>query len=214
MRRPNRESTRQLLALPPALLGLLVPGGPVVKVLAVWDVYSLCYLGLVWLAFRGRDHASLRAVALEPGGRRATTRWFVSRPEQVSQSAAGAALLATVLAMPQARTLGTAPGLVLAVCILAVFCSWLVLQAGFVIAYVNLHAREGGLDFPGDEEPVAIDFLYFAVSVGTTFGTTDVTVTHRRMRRHVLVHGVLAFFFNTLILAAALTILTSYIAAS
>lgn len=110
--------------------------------------------------------------------------------------------------------MGTSPGLVFAICIVAVVTSWLTLQVGFAIVYLGLFTEKGGLDFPGDDAPTMVDFVYFAVSIGTTFGTTDVTATQSRMRRQVLVHGLLAFVFNTLILAVSVTIVTTYIAGS
>lgn len=206
-----RESFRQVLAVVPVPLSLLVPGSVLVKVLASWDVYAAGYLLLTWLAYRRREPAELRAIALASRRRPLADRLISSAPEQLSQLAASIALTTTVNAMPQAGRLGTSPALVLGVCVVAVVTSWLVLQVGCALGYLGLYAEQGGLDFPGDEQPAMTEFLYFAVSVGTTFGTTDVTVTRRRMRRQVLVHGVLAFVFNTLVLAVALTILTSYL---
>lgn len=209
----SRESSRQLLSIPLALLCVLVPGKFVIQVLAAWDFYAVGYLLLTWLAYRGRDAEELRAIARVTRRRRsAASRFLVSPPEQVSQGAAVVALVATVIAMPQARELGAPPNLVVAICVVAVLTGWLTLQIGFAIAYLVLYADEGGLEFPGGADPLAVDFAYFAVGVGTTFGTTDVTVTASRMRRQVLFHGVLAFFFNTRILAVAVTIVTSYIA--
>lgn len=205
----TRESPRQFLALPFAALCLLVPGSTLVKILAGWDIYAIGYLLLTWLAYRDREPSELRAMALasrRPGK-------HLSAAEELSQGAAAFALVATVIAMPQARTLDAPTALVLTVCVLAVLTSWLTLQTGFVIVYVGLHAEGGGLDFPGDDEPGLTDFVYFAVAVGTTFGATDVTVTQRRVRRRVTAHAVLAFFFNTLILAVAITLVASYIAA-
>ncbi|GAB3840076.1 DUF1345 domain-containing protein [Kribbella italica] len=213
MRWWNRESSRQLLSTPLAFLCVLVPGDTLVRVLAAWDFYACGYLLLTWYAYRGADAARLRAIALASRRRRLTDRLFASPPEQLSQAAAAFALIATVYAMPQARDLGVPSGLVLGICVVAVLSSWLSLQSGFAVAYVSLYAEDGGLDFPGDEEPALVDFAYFAVAVGTTFGTTDITVTKPRMRRQVLAHGVLAFLFNTLVLAVAITIITSYIAA-
>ncbi|MGC4940932.1 DUF1345 domain-containing protein [Kribbella sp. DT2] len=213
MRWWSRESSRQLLSVPLAFLCVLVPGNMLVRVLVAWDFYACGYLLLTWFAYRGADAARLRAIALASRRRRLTDRLFASPPEQLSQAAAFFALLATVYAMPQVRELGAPSGLVLAICVVAVLSSWLSLHAGFAIAYVSLYAEDGGLEFPGGEEPALVDFGYFALAVGTTFGTTDITVTKPRMRRQVLAHGVLAFFFNTLILAVAITIVTSYIAA-
>ena len=214
MRWWTHETSRQLLSAPPVVLSLLVPGETLVQVLAGYDIYAACYLLLTWLAYRRREPSALRAIALASRRRRLADRLLASRPEHLSQGAAAIALIAAVIAMPQARLLGTSPALVLGICVFAVLSCWLTLQIGFAITYLGLYVEEGGLTFPGDDEPGMVDFLYFAGAVGTTFGTTDVLVTQRRVRRQVLIHGVLAFFFNTLVLAVAVTILTSSIARS
>ena len=66
-----------------------------------------------------------------------------------------------------------------------------------------------GLDFPGSEEPSFTDYLYMSIAVQTTFGTTDVDVQTRVMRRVVLRHCVLAFGFNTVIVAILISHLLS-----
>ena len=66
-----------------------------------------------------------------------------------------------------------------------------------------------GLDFPGGEEPNGAAFAYFAYVVGMTAQTSDTAVTSNAMRRLVLFHGILAFFFNTVILAVAVNIVVS-----
>lgn len=212
MRWWQQESSRQLLAIPPMAVGLLVPGDTLLKALAAFDGYSVGYLLLTWLAARGRDPAALREFALATRRPRRSDGLLTTTPAQLSQGAAAIAMVATVIAMPKARTLGASPELALTVCIVTVVASLLVLHTGFLVVYLGLHAEGGGFDFPGDDEPELVDFVYFTTSVGTTFGTTDVTVTQSRVRRQVLVHAALSFLFNTLILAVAVTILTSYIA--
>jgi len=69
--------------------------------------------------------------------------------------------------------------------------------------------RIGGLDFPGKEAPDALSFLYFSFVIAMTAQVSDVTVTSNSMRRLVLLHGILAFFFNTVILAIAVNIVVS-----
>ncbi|MCW3156708.1 DUF1345 domain-containing protein [Micropruina sonneratiae] len=48
----------------------------------------------------------------------------------------------------------------------------------------------------------------FMILIGTTFATTDVTVTGRRDRWPVMMHSVLTFFFNSSILVLAVSSLT------
>jgi len=67
----------------------------------------------------------------------------------------------------------------------------------------------GGLDFPGSEQPDALSFLYFSFVVAMTAQVSDVTVTSNPMRRIVLLHGILSFFFNTVILAIAVNVVVS-----
>jgi len=64
---------------------------------------------------------------------------------------------------------------------------------------VDRHA--GGLIFPGDRPADYFDFAYFSFVVGMTCQVSDVQITSRRMRRITLVHSVLSFGFNTMILA-------------
>jgi uncharacterized membrane protein len=63
-----------------------------------------------------------------------------------------------------------------------------------------------GLLFPGDAPPDYLDFLYYAFVVGMTCQVSDVQVAERELRRLTIVHGVLSFFFNTVILALAINI--------
>jgi len=66
----------------------------------------------------------------------------------------------------------------------------------------------GGLEFPKTDEPSLSDFVYFSFIVGMTAQTSDVDVTGREMRNTTIAHGVVSFFFNTVILALAVNVLT------
>lgn len=60
-----------------------------------------------------------------------------------------------------------------------------------------------GLDFPGTHDPAGIDFVYFAYVLGMTAQTSDIAITSTAMRRIVLLHSIASFFFNTVLVAAA-----------
>jgi len=66
--------------------------------------------------------------------------------------------------------------------------------------------KAGGLIFPGTKEPDYFDFLYFSFVIGVACATADVEITSQPMRRTALVHCVLAFFFNSAVLALTINI--------
>jgi hypothetical protein len=51
--------------------------------------------------------------------------------------------------------------------------------------------------------------VYFACVIGTSGQTADVSFTSRSMRRTGLLHCVLAFFFNTTLVALTINIASS-----
>jgi uncharacterized membrane protein len=67
----------------------------------------------------------------------------------------------------------------------------------------------GGLDFRGGEEPDGTSFIYFSYVIGMTAQTSDTGVTSNAMRRIVTMHAIFSFFFNTVIVAAAVNIVVS-----
>jgi uncharacterized membrane protein len=64
----------------------------------------------------------------------------------------------------------------------------------------------GGLNFPGEGDPGAWDFLYFSFVIGMTAQVSDVAVERPDLRRLVLFHGVASFFYNTVLLALAVNV--------
>ena len=66
-----------------------------------------------------------------------------------------------------------------------------------------------GSSSPADTEPGAYDFLYFAFVTGMTAQTSDVAITSTAMRKFNLIHGIVSFFFNTVLVAAAVNVVIS-----
>ena len=106
----------------------------------------------------------------------------------------------------------------LIVALLGVGLSWFLLHTIFTIRYTHLFydfsdmksgTHFGGLDFPKEKEPDYIDFAYFSFIIGMTFQVSDVQVTSRRIRRLVLMHGLISFVFNAIIVALTISILAN-----
>ncbi|RIV18459.1 DUF1345 domain-containing protein [Fibrisoma montanum] len=99
--------------------------------------------------------------------------------------------------------------------LLAVVCSWSLVHTVFTLRYAHLYYGDsphlakpvGGLDFPREPEPDYLDFAYFAFVIGMTSQVSDVQITSRPMRRTALLHGVLSFGFNTVIIALSINAL-------
>jgi uncharacterized membrane protein len=101
----------------------------------------------------------------------------------------------------------------------ALAASWFFIQMIFAFHYAHRYYFEEkqterqnkpdgpGLKFPGSQPPDYFDFLYYAHVVGMTSQVADVQVMSREMRHITLIHGVLAFGFNVLILALSINVI-------
>ncbi len=105
----------------------------------------------------------------------------------------------------------------LVIAILGMFLSWFLVHTTFTMRYAHLYygGRErfndtdkgGGLGFPGNHEPDFIDFAYFSFVLGMTFQVSDVEISSRRIRRLALLHSLISFIFNTVIVALTINAL-------
>jgi len=94
-----------------------------------------------------------------------------------------------------------------------VFSAWAFTHIMFALHYAGSYFRRahsggirGGLKFPDCDEPGWSEFVYQAFVVGCAFATADVNATSREMRQIVIAQGVIAFVFNTVILALTINI--------
>ena len=218
---PAGDAARVWLPIAVALLVMtfvfVADGGalrPVYSLLAV-DVFYGLFLLLTWGAMWPLAPADVQRWALAQ--KRPRSRWWrftaVISDRRVFSGGAGMSTIIgvsvggvglAVTLLPRGGDLGAEP-LRAILCVLGVLLSWALLHTSFAMYYAHLYYRvphkPGGLEFPGEEEPAALDFAYFAFTLGTAFATSDVRVTSTKLRRTVLAHSVLAFFYNTTILA-------------
>lgn len=101
--------------------------------------------------------------------------------------------------------------------IITILLSWFFIHVTFSLDYAHsfyekiIEKKSGGLIFPGTETPDYFDFLYFSLIIGTSGQTADVSFSSQRMRRMGSVHCVLAFLFNTAILALSINMISSLV---
>ena len=91
-----------------------------------------------------------------------------------------------------------------------VTCSWFLLHTMFTYRYAHLYYGDhpnnpetniAGLEIPQELHPDYMDFAYFSFVIGMTFQVSDIQIVSRQMRRLALLHGLLSFLFNTVVVA-------------
>lgn len=95
---------------------------------------------------------------------------------------------------------------------ITVLLSWFFVHTVFTFTYAHDYYKEGkGIAFPDTPQPDYWDFAYFAFVIGATAQVSDVAVTSCAIRRLVLIHGIIAFFFNTAVLAFGVNMAASFV---
>jgi uncharacterized membrane protein len=173
-----------------------------------WDVAGLTLLALAWSMISSANArlTQSRAADEDPG------RTLVYVIVVVMSSAS---LLAATVLVSSVRSLEPSSKHLLAgLCLLAVVLAWTLTHTAFVFRYAHLYYREdaegvGGVEFPGKQPPTYLDFAYFAFTVGMCFQVSDVCVSSSQIRRAVLLHAIISFAYNSLILAFVLSLVFS-----
>lgn len=86
---------------------------------------------------------------------------------------------------------------------------WATLQGVMAFHYADMwYARRGsgppGLNFgPDQPDPDMWDFYYYSFTIGMTAQTADVSLQSQYFRKVTLMHAVLSYFFNAVIIALA-----------
>lgn len=191
------------------LLGQMALRGQVNPIVA-WDVGVVVYLILAYrLFFTGIEPQIMaRNAAAQQEG-----EWTLFALEVGATAASFAVIVSEFTALKGLH--GAAKGMHLALVVVTLFVSWLMTQTTFAFRYAHEYYETSpdgagyrrGLDFPREEHPDYLDFAYFAVVVGMTFQVSDVQITDRHLRRLAMLHGLLAFLFNTIILALTVNLI-------
>ena len=180
-----------------------------VMAMIVWNAFAFSFIGTSWLVFFTRTSERMRVRARQEDGNRV----FVFMVILISSFASMFAVLLLVLS----KDAGGTPRIIyVPVAVATMLFSWVMVHTTFCFHYAhlyyddaehdtNLHA--GGLDFPKEEKPDYLDFVYFSFVIGMTFQVSDVQITSRTIRRLALLHGLLAFGLNTFVVALTINLI-------
>ncbi len=169
----------------------------------------LCFLALTWAVILQATPKGMRRHARQDDPGRIVILGLIT-------AAACFSVLAIVFMLQDKNAGGSVLWLHLGLAITTLIGSWLLVHTIFALHYARGYYQDHktlseckaqGLDFPGEDDPDYWDFLYFSFVIGMTSQVSDVEVTSRSMRRLSLIHGILAFFFNTSILAMSINII-------
>jgi uncharacterized membrane protein len=199
-------------------VGLMFAGHPerlTARFLIAWSIGAFCYLMTVlWLTLRS-DLTRLRERAAEEDEGAALILLITVAAAVTSL----VAIFAELGAAHRDHANWLAPVLALS----TVLVSWFLIQAIYAIHYAHEFYGEaeggpkGGLKFPaagpdeGEKHPEYWDFIYFSFVIGMTFQVSDVQVTNKSLRRVVVGHGIVSFFYNVAVLALMVNLGSDFI---
>jgi len=182
------------------------------RLLVAWNLGVLAYVASAIHLMLTADPAKIRRLAQMTD----ESRFVVLT---LAVFAAIASIAAIVALLAQVRDLaGLDKALHLELAGLTIVSSWSFIHVIFAQHYAHEYyveraterqapeALRGGLLFPDTQTPDFMDFLYFSFVIGVASQTADVAISSRAMRRVALIHCVLAFFFNTTVLALTINI--------
>jgi uncharacterized membrane protein len=190
-----------------AVVALLIPDSLALmtRALIAWNAAVWSYLiAMMWVIMHA-DHRKVRAIA----DKQDENAEFVLVVLLVGAVFSLSAIFVELGELADAEGAESIGRYVLTVATL--FGSWLLVGVLFCFHYAHMYYRCAPkalpLKFPDDEkEPDYWDFLYFSFTISVAVQTSDVSVMTRGMRKLVLGHSVLNFFFNLVILGLSINI--------
>jgi uncharacterized membrane protein len=178
---------------------------PATRAIIAWDAGVIVFLVLATILFctEPAEHMAVAAEAQEEG------EWTIFALTLAAVVFSFAAIIGEFASTKPATADGWPKSLHLALVAVTLFVSWMMTHTTFALRYAHeYYGRQPGrreidrgLEFPREEWPDYLDFMYFALVLGMTFQVSDVQITSRKLRRLAAVHGLLSFLFNTIILA-------------
>jgi uncharacterized membrane protein len=194
-----------------AFVLILIVGMPILQPLLGWrqgamasfDIAAAIFLGSLWPLLQTPHAAQMRTHA---------ERNDANRPMMLAISFA-TMLVILVAVGSELIEKGSPRPLAIALIIATLLLSWLFSNMLYALHYAHIFYSQddqdgdgkkedvGGIDFPDTKEPNYWDFVYFSLTLGMTFQTSDVDMTTTRVRVVAIFHCFAAFIFNLGILA-------------
>lgn len=186
--------------------------GALSHVMIGWDTFSLCMIVMSWITFSIVNSKQIR----EQSKVQDSSRSFIFIIVLISTLAS---FLAVLLLIISKKTGHGDTSMSLIIAIAGMLFSWFLIHTIFTLRYAHIYygdhetnpnTHAGGLEFPGDSKPEYYDFAYFSFVLGMTFQVSDVQITSKRLRYLAMLHGLLSFGFNTIMIALTINLIAGY----
>jgi len=174
------------------------------RILVCWNCGVVLFLGLIysWMTGLSAERICTRYIEEDESAR------FILIVVVV------AALLSVIAIVEPLATLkqmaGARRNAHLALAALTLVNSWLLVPTMFTTHYADMFYsvpdKDRPLTFPNTPRPVFWDFAYFSFTIAAACQTSDVSTTNPDVRKVVIVHTLVSFFFNASILGFAINV--------
>ncbi|MBL8266131.1 DUF1345 domain-containing protein [Steroidobacter sp.] len=188
------------------LLFLVLPAhwATITRVLVSWNVGVLLFLILVFQLMTGMNAKQISAHYRDEDPT-APAILIISVMAAILAMASIVALLATLNQLDQ-----TEKSLHVALAAFTVIDAWILIPTMFTMHYADMFygARPDArpLRFPDTDMPAFWDFMYFSFTIAAACQTADVSTTPGAIRKVLIAHSILSFFFNAAILGFAINV--------
>lgn len=215
----NRQ-LRLLASIIIALVIFLITRNKVSGILSflyTWIAFAISYLASSWQIILSYHPRQMKIIASKADWGKTFIFLFVLIYAFIGLFA----IFFLLSSIPQESKNGLSLHILLA--ILSIFCSWTLIHTLFTLKYAHKYYEANseendkndqygkGLDFPDENEPDYLDFAYFSFVIGMTFQVSDVQITSRHIRRVSLIHAIISFVYNTVIVALSINIVSGLI---
>ena len=172
-------------------------------IISTWCAFALSYIITSWIVMFTRKVEQIKKMAKEEDGSRIFVLIFTI---VASFAAMGTVLLLVVSSGGEEND----KMLKVVTCFFSILLSWFLVHTILTFHYAHMYydndltqkkESQEGLSFPEDDKPDYLDFAYFSFVIGMTFQVSDVEITDKKMRRLVLLHGLISFLLNTFVVA-------------
>ena len=178
------------------------------RLLAGWDAGGLLYIALAAMVMRNGTPEAMRRRAMLYDEPRIS---FVI----LTMLAIVISYVAIFLEFSAAKTAPGGPLIPLALGAFTLFVSWALTHTMFTLHYAHLQYGSGpaarGIQRPEKGELNYTDLFYFSFLIGCATEGSDFVSTNSAMRRFMIVHSIVAYFFNVVIIAMTISVISSLI---